>query len=253
MKRKIFIVMLVTTTTLSLYGCSKADIEMNPVKIEDSNTYLDTTLSDETNENEKQNTELTDKTLNENSAIDSTVKTTSETETKNTSANSELEGKEVDLKVEIEGSTETVKGKIHVSESGYQMAYDSERYVLSRELGVDSYMAKNPDPNVYPYVFLNISRYSNKKMDDYADQLEKEFADEQLSHAITKYKVIGEKQYKTIYLRTQTGYNWDSIIREYYILQDESDILLIETQYFLEAEEGHGARFMAMLDTFKIQ
>lgn len=151
-----------------MYGCSKADVEKKPVKIEDSNTNLNTALSDEdTDENEKQDTELNDKALNENSSTDNTAdsteqETSSEIESKINAAKLELEGKEVDLKVEMEGSTEIVKGKIHVSETGYQMAYDPERFELYRKLDdVDNYKAKNKDLFVYPYVFLNVSRYEN--------------------------------------------------------------------------------------------
>lgn len=262
MKRKKIIIML-AAAALSLYGCSKADIEKNPVKIEDSNTNLNATLSDEEiNENEKQNTELTNKTLNENSTTDnadntadSTVtETSSETEAKINAAVLELEGKEVDLKVEIEGSTEIVKGKIHVSETGYQIAYDPERFELSRKLDdVDNYKDKNSNFNVCPYVFLNVSRYENTTMKDYEKQLEKDLRDNVIKYEIHEYEKIGEEQYKTIYCRTQKGYNWNSAIREYYILQDENDIILIETQYYVEAEEdGYGAIFSAMLDTFKL-
>lgn len=276
MNRKIFIIMLAATTTLSLNGCSKADVEKHPVKIEDSNTNLDTNLSDkETIENEKQNTELTGKTLNENTATgntDSTVKeTSSETKAKNTTAISELEGKEVDLKVEIEGSTEIVKGKIHVSELGYQMVYDSENFELSTKLGVDSYMAKNPDPVVYPYVFLNVSRYENTTMKEYSKQLEKDInakmssprnlegkSYEELEKQVLfnsqekiEYKEIGEQQDKTLYYRLKSGEKKNTM-QEYYVIQDDADIILIETQSFLEAEEGYGARFSAMLDTFKL-
>jgi hypothetical protein len=279
MKRKIFIIMLATAATFNLNGCSKVEIEKHPVKVEDSNANLDTTLLDEkNNENEKQNTELADKTLNENSATnniaDTTAKETSpESKPKDTTVNSELEGKEVDLNIEIEGSTEIVKGKIHASELGYQMVYDSENFELTTDSEIDSYMAKNPNPAVYPYVFLNVSRHENTTRDDYAKELEKDINSKMassknienksikptiqeplfMSYKKSEYKYIGEQENETIYFRMQSGYKSNSIIREYYVIQDDSDIILIETQCFLEAEEGYGARFLAMIDTFKIQ
>lgn len=259
MKRKIFIIMFAAATALSLYGCSKADIEKNPVTIEDFNTNLNATvLDEEINDNEKQSTELTDKTLNENSTTDNAdntadSETSSETESKINAAKLELEGKEVDLKVEIEGSTEIVKGKIHVSETGYQMAYDPERYEFYRQLDdVDNYKAKNEDLYVYPYVFLNVSRFKNTTMKDYAKQIEKDVRDKIVKFEMREYAYIGEEQYKTIHIRAQSGNKWDSTVREYYILQDDNDIILVEAQYYLEAEEGHSARFSAMLDTFKL-
>lgn len=275
MKKKILIILVATAITLSLNGCSKMDIEKQPVIMKDSNTNLDTVLSKEesinenstktteltneslksnTNDNQTANSSITDNTDSDNTATDSTEQeTNSEPDAKNNSTYSELEGKEVDLKIEIEGTTETVKGKLHVSELGYQMVYDTERYELAAESGIDSYMADNPDPDVYPFVFLNISRSENTTIEDYADQLEKEIFAQKISYSRHEYKEIGEQKNKAIYFRTQSGTKWNSIIREYYIIQDETDIILIETQFFLEAEEGHGARFSAMIDTFKIQ
>jgi len=262
MKRKIFIIMFAAAIALSLYGCSKADIEKNPVKIEDSNTNLNATVLDEDiNENEKQNTELADKTLNESSATDNaennavkTAKeTTSETESKITAAKLELEGQEVDLKVEIEGSTQIVKGKIHVSETGYQMAYDPERFELYRKLDdVDNYKAKNKDLFVYPYVFLNGSRCENTTVKDYAKKLEKDASRQMISFHIRQIEG-GLEPYNKTYIRIGSGTRWDSPIREYYFFEDGNDILLIETQYYVEAEkEGYGAIFSAMIDTFEI-
>lgn len=262
MKRKIFFILFAAATALSLYGCSKADIEKNPVTIEDSNTNLNATvLDEEINENEKQDTELADKTLNENSATDnadntadSTGKdTSSEIESKINAAKLELEGKEVDLKVEIEGSTEIVKGKIHVSETGYQMAYDPERFELYRKLDdVDNYKAKNKDLFVYPYVFLNVSRYENTTSEDYANQLRKDASHQMISFHISRIEG-GLEPYNKTYIRIGSGTRWNSPIREYYIFEDGNDILLIETQYYVDAEkEGYGAIFSAMLDTFKL-
>jgi len=251
MKRKILIIMTATALTLNLNGCSKLEVEKKPITIEDSSENLNSVF-----EKEENDSTLSLKDTNTNTTEPSDIKESDNEkvpEKNETMIDSELNGKEVDLIVEVEGTTETVKGKIHVSNLGYQMVYDMERYKLTSEDGLDSFFAENPDPTVYPYVFLNVSRSENTSMNDYVDKLEKEINDQKISYQKIEYKEIGEGNYKAIYFRTQAGYNWDSIIREYYILEDGEDIILIETQYFLEAQEGHGARFLSMLNTFQIQ
>ena len=62
---------------------------------------------------------------------------------------------------------------------------------------------------------------------------------------------VGE-QYKAVQLKAKTGSEWNSIIRNYYLIEEKNSVYLIEMQYFTEAAEGYGARMQAMLDTFKI-
>ena len=51
----------------------------------------------------------------------------------------------------------------------------------------------------------------------------------------------------------ETMPQWDSRVIKYYLLDNtQGGIFVIKMKYFIEAEEGHGARFIAMLKEFKI-
>lgn len=46
---------------------------------------------------------------------------------------------------------------------------------------------------------------------------------------------------------------WDTPVYQYFVTKEQSgQVFIIKQKYFLEAAEGHGARFDAMLETFEI-
>jgi len=157
------------------------------------------------------------------------------------------------MAVSIEGTEETVQGKRYKSNQGYEIVYDSERFKRESQENTDSFLAENSDPTIYPYIYVNISRLEDTTVDAYSKELFRRLTSEgQGSVSISTNKEKGQKTSKDAEVTVQTGYKWDSVIRKYHVIGEADKIFLIETQYYLEAEEGYGARLQAMLDTFYI-
>lgn len=283
MKRiSIFILTLLISTTI--FGCSKVDVEKAPVLIEDTTkdtedvgtedlgTVTPEVIESETTKTTKDETiEGTGSESTEDSGDEATddfgtgvTENNGAGETENngsgtndgTNANSNTnsstdKSESVKLTISIEGMEETIDGKLLVSDLGYNMIYDSERFTYTNEDGIDSFMATNPDPEIYPYVYLNINRIDNTTLSDYVKQLEGSLSTGYKS--VNRYndvKVSGI--YNAVQFRAITGDEWNSSVRNYYLIESGSSIYLIEMQYFMEAAEGFGSRMDAILNTFTI-
>ena len=58
--------------------------------------------------------------------------------------------------------------------------------------------------------------------------------------------------YDAIVFHSVMGTDYNSPIKKIAVIESTQEYYTIETQYFLEAEEGFGARMMALLDTLII-
>lgn len=182
----------------------------------------------------------------------------------------------------LEGMQEKVRYKKYNSDLGFSISYDHERFSVSKSTdGVLQIIAPNPDPGIYPYVYMNICRYNNK---DIASNIRINADPEDNNEAAKKSSVPSEKFYwkriqtldndqlyyiqipdsdfktdsiksediggHTAYTYTlRLGEAWNSAIRKYYFITLNSYLYKIEMQYFFEAEESYGARLSAMLST----
>ena len=236
--KKISIIMLFIFTALTIYGCSKAEIEKNPVIFEDSTKSEIGTVLTENSNNEKKPSETTDETS----------ETTGETDANNQT--DEISDETITLTIELEGMTETINATYFTSKYGYRMAYDIDRFTVTNEDGVDSFMTSNPNPELYPYVYLNISRIDQTTLDDYVTKLKASLSSGYAEVRQDDNATVGD--YNAVHFIAITGYDWNSVVRNYYIIESGSSIYLLEMQYFVEAEEGFGTRMNAMLDTFTI-
>lgn len=258
--KKLSIITISLLTAFSLSGCSTAIVEKEPVAIEDS---LDTAKNDNLTENTfdsstvgQTNQEASEQSITDTAPVtvsptkESTMSSLAKSSVNSTNADSNMgtSSEAFPMKIGLEGMEETINAKTYFSSLGYEMAYDSDRFTISSENETDSYIAANPDPELYPYVYVTISKVTDTK-----DNIPS------LSNgnlvgisAITRLNdtIIGE--YDAQHYKAITGSDWNSIIRNYYIITTDIDSYVIETQYFLEAEEGFGARISAMLHTFKI-
>ncbi len=248
MKKTILI--LSVFTMIGFTGCSKAEIEKSPISIEDS-ASLDDELKSEVAENVVTSEEIT-KTPE---ATDSEAGTKEETkEEVEEETKGEVKLKEGDsptlVTIELEGMEETMYGLWHDGD-GYEIMYDVDRFEYSDKDGVDTFIAENPDPAIYPYIYVSINHLENRSASDYTKELSATLSKNSLTSKITKDVSVGN--YKGTLITAKGGSEWNSIVRNYYIIEDSTAIYTIETQYFLEAAEGYGARIQAMLDTFKIK
>jgi hypothetical protein len=176
--------------------------------------------------------------------------------------------------IKLEGMEETVNYKYFESSLGYRMAYDKDRFTVSSKYDVDSFIAENPDPEIYPYVYIKISRlpisasyligtisgeFSTEKPKD-SDWTEVYDENNNVigysspkKYEIAQQDTVKLGDYEVEHYKVQEGTDWNSAIRNFYFIKKDQNIYRIETQYFLEAEEGYGARISAMLDTFSLE
>lgn len=244
MKKTILAFLLGTTVLIG--GCSMADVEKAPITVP-STTEKDSdplpTLASDTDTNSSLTKEAVTKALEELSPTPMPEET-------------DL------LIVEVEGMTEQITGHIFQSTLGYHMTYDPERFTVTNENGIDSYMAANSNPDLYPYVYLNISRYDIPTEGEALDNT----SSKPNWHKVTKGSVTGyiradiaeEESYDIVSIgekeafhhTMKEGTEWNSVVRDYYVLTTSDSIYLLEVQNFLEAQEGFGARILSMLKTF---
>lgn len=185
--------------------------------------------------------------------------------------------------INLEGMDETVNYTNYTSDMGFKISYDNERFTVSEDYEYVSFMASNPDPSIYPYVFLNISRYDLPKIANISDEQREE------SHNNPNYKrneadkiywyVLPVKNNKIHYAQIKgsdsdvidtifsedinghtaftytikQGKDWNSAVRKYYFITLDSYVYKIEIQYFVEAEEGFGTRLQAMVKTLSFE
>jgi len=153
--------------------------------------------------------------------------------------------------VEVEGEKEQTDQQLHQNEeSRYVIYYDKERYKLVQEDGKDVITTKEPLPEPYPEVSMTIEQEKDVSPEELIQRLSEElkgrFADikevEKVSEPVEGYRV-----------RALNGREWDSeVIVVYAVGNGKQGSFAITEKYFLEASEGHGARFSQMLKEFRV-
>lgn len=281
MKKQTLVIIIALIATMSMYGCSKADIEKESVVIEDTNggQIIEANAADNQDNNTNEsgvnenasnlediNSENTNPEDTDSKKVPDSNTSNSNTDTSDDKSNSSHKAnantaKETNkskdtstsLTIEIEGMKETVEGTYFNNNLlDYNIIYDKSKFKHSSSEGSDSFMANNPDPEIYPYVYLNISRTQDTTLDKFAKEMK-----QGLSHGYSSVEqlpktTIGDN-YDAIHIIAKTGNKWNSSVRELYMIESNKSIYLVEMQYFTEAAEGYGARMHAMIDTFKIK
>lgn len=168
------------------------------------------------------------------------------------------------VEVELEGQKEQTDQKLHESapspsadsgEAGgesarYVIYYDQERYKLVTQDGIDVITTKEPLPEKYPEVSMTIVQQAGAKPEELirteAEKLSGAYLEvrevEQVSQPVVGYRV-----------RAVNGTEWDSKVAVVYVVDNgKGGSFVLTEKYFLEASEGHGARFEQMLKEFKV-
>lgn len=251
--KKIIIMIAITLITIHLYGCSKAEIERSPVIIDHASNQEDPSINTPINTDETDSKEDVPSNTDESQSSGDQQTKDNTLDQKNNDLNSEEKEDEIiPTIIELEGMNEIINTKLIRSSLGYSIQYDIDRLSHMFENNVDSFIAPNPNPDLYPYVYLNIKRIENVTIKDYSDQWLKTITSEKKYkfEEITNTSING---YNTLHYNLVTGKEWNSTVRNYYMVEGNQSVYFIETQYFLEAEEGYGARLTAMLKTFQIK
>ncbi|MDD3413323.1 MAG: hypothetical protein PHY47_04920 [Lachnospiraceae bacterium] len=229
------IIVLSVITVISLTGCSKTEVEKNPVVVSDVISVDD---------------EIQPETSQEALSVEEVTNATEAISAEKEDDNLDQSDKPAKLTISIEGMNEEINGLLHEG-NGYEIVYDSDNYKYSDKDGVDYFIVDNSDPAIYPDIYLCINNLKDKSASDYLEKLSETLSANGFQSEITKDASIGD--YKGTIVTAQSGLEWNSIIRNYYIIENDTSIYTIEAQYFVEASEGFGSRIQAMLNTFKIK
>jgi len=171
------------------------------------------------------------------------------------------------VEISIEGQTEETNQKLHQGgqaqenpnggsgeakkeASEYVIYYDQERYKLVEGQNKDIITTKEPLPDRYPDVSLTIAQYPEASPADMFAELEQQvqnnYADvkpaEQVAAPVSGYRI-----------HALNGQEWNSEVTTVYVVSNgKQGSFVLTEKYFLEAAEGHGARFEQMLKEFRV-
>lgn len=136
------------------------------------------------------------------------------------------------------------------TDSNYIMYVDETRYKMIKGEEADLITTIEPLPEKYPAVSMEIKQYPADKPEILVElleqQLKKDFPELRPVEMVTE-PVEG------FWLHGLTESTWDGKVVDVYVLSNGKNGSFVITQnYFLEAAEGHGARFTHMLESFEI-
>ena len=151
----------------------------------------------------------------------------------------------------IEGQDEVANVNLNEgTNSEYIIYVDETRYKMINGKETDIITTIDPLPEKYPEVTMEIKQVANEKPEDLVGKVETElkidFPELRAIETVTE-PVEG------YWLHGTTGSEWDSKVVTAYVLSNgKKGSFVITENYFLEAAEGHGARFHRMLESFEI-
>ena len=151
---------------------------------------------------------------------------------------------------EYEGMPEEKDIVLQDTESGYIIYIDEERYKLVQKGNQDIIVPKVPLEERYPEVSMSIQQMEGV--------LPEQVIAEQQQLLAEKYDKVEEpvqvtEPLEATLIAAKDGQSWDSPVVKVYVLPNGyGGSFVITEKYFLEAAEGHGARFYYMLEQFML-
>lgn len=151
----------------------------------------------------------------------------------------------------IEGQDEPTE--VHLNEgkgSEYIIYVDESRYKMSKGENSDVITTIEPLPEKYPEVSMEIKQYPSDKPEELVKELE-----EKLKVDFPELRDVEtvSDPVEGFWLHGLTESTWDGKVIDVYVISNGKDgSFVITERYFLEAAEGHGARFYHMLQSFEI-
>lgn len=151
----------------------------------------------------------------------------------------------------IEGQDEETEVTLNEgADSEYVIYIDETRYKMVNGEETDIITTIEPLPEKYPEVSMEITQVADKKPEDLVKELEAEFKKD--FPELRDIETVTEPV-EGFLLHGLNGNSWDSkVVHAYVISNGKEGSFIIKENYFLEAAEGHGARFHHMLETFEI-
>lgn len=151
----------------------------------------------------------------------------------------------------IEGNNEETNVNLQEGkDSNYIIYIDEDRYKLVPGETSDIITTKEPLEKRYPEVSMEIKQYTDITPQEMVMTLETDLASEYTKVTETESVSDPVEGFK---LHGISGSEWNSPVTNVYVVNNlKGGSFVITEKYFLEAAEGHGARFYAMLQEFKI-
>lgn len=152
---------------------------------------------------------------------------------------------------ELEGIPETSQVELQEGKQGYVIYFDEDMFRLIRGEETDRIEPVNDPGERYPDVYMEISR-SPAAPKAAADAIRGTMGGEP---KVTELQEVDEpvRGWEFRAIGGTGGKAWDDPITRYYTIDDGAGgSFVIRQKYFLEAEEGYGARFTYMLKQFHI-
>lgn len=151
----------------------------------------------------------------------------------------------------IEGQDEPTE--VHLNEgkdSEYIIYVDETRYKMVKGDDADVITTIEPLPEKYPEVSMEIKQYPNDPPELLAKQIEEELKND--FPELRPIETVTEPV-EGFWLHGLTESKWDGKVIDVYVVSNgQVGSFVITENYFLEAAEGHGARFYHMLESFEI-
>lgn len=151
----------------------------------------------------------------------------------------------------IEGNDEETNVNLQEGkDSEYIIYIDEERYKLIKGEESDIITTKEPLEERYPEVSMEIQQFKDVTPEEIISTLETNVVSAYTK--VTPTEIITEPV-EGFKLHGISGSEWDSPVINIYVVDNlNGGSFVITEKYFLEAAEGHGARFYAMLQEFQI-
>ncbi len=166
-----------------------------------------------------------------------------------------FEGEEMDIPHIAGGQEPTAVTETGEGKPGFAIYYDPEHYEMTEENGVtrirplSSESEEKSASDGLPPCEVEIRHLDQMGFETAAVKQQEEMR--------SAWKTVSEIQMSTepkgMYFSAVNGDQWDSVCEDLYFVSDGLDGgYRITVKYFLEATEGHGARFQAMVKTFRV-
>lgn len=150
---------------------------------------------------------------------------------------------------EIEGMPTNDNVALKESQMKYIIYIDEQMYTMENSQDKDRIVPKNKAANV-PEVFMEIQQIKDKKPETVVAEIEKEL---KAKYKTVENRGVVKEPVNGILIRANSGTKWNDTVVQYYLVDStKGGTFVIKEQYFMEASEGHGARFYNMLKEFKI-
>lgn len=161
----------------------------------------------------------------------------------------ELEGQPESGDFELHTGGETATPAPGKEAVRYVIYVDESRYYTETVDGADRIVPLD-FPEDYPPTYMEIRQDTERTPDEIAADLAAQLK--------TDYETVVEPEPVTyplnaVHLRARNGSEWNSPVVSYFLIDNTvGGTFIVEEHYFLEAEEGHAARFGTMLTQFQI-